>query len=145
MDDEARRLIEASDYLTLATADQDGLPWATPVWFAHDPDLTRFFWVSKPRARHSVNIAERAETALSVFDSRSPIGQGQGVYVEATSRRLEGDEAAAGIATFSARSVERGGVAWSAEDVAADAALRLYEARVGRAWILDGFDQRVPA
>ena len=30
----ARSIIQANRYLTLATADQDGLPWASPVWFA---------------------------------------------------------------------------------------------------------------
>jgi predicted pyridoxine 5'-phosphate oxidase superfamily flavin-nucleotide-binding protein len=31
---EARRIVSENSYLTLATADADGTPWANPVWFA---------------------------------------------------------------------------------------------------------------
>ena len=29
-------IIDAARYMVLATADEDGLPWASPVWFAPD-------------------------------------------------------------------------------------------------------------
>ena len=45
----ARRIIDAHVYMTLATADAQGRPWASPVWFAHE-DHTRFVWVSRPDA-----------------------------------------------------------------------------------------------
>lgn len=45
-------IVEANAFMTLATADADGLPWATPVWFAH-VDCAEFLWVSRPEARHS--------------------------------------------------------------------------------------------
>ena len=41
-----------------AVADEAGLPWASPVWFA-SVDLREFFWVSSPDARHSRNLAVR--------------------------------------------------------------------------------------
>jgi predicted pyridoxine 5'-phosphate oxidase superfamily flavin-nucleotide-binding protein len=31
---DAHAILEANQYLTLATADAAGRPWATPVWFA---------------------------------------------------------------------------------------------------------------
>ena len=31
-----RSIVDGSWYLTLATADASGKPWASPVWFAHD-------------------------------------------------------------------------------------------------------------
>jgi hypothetical protein len=31
----AREIIDANRYLTLAGADDDGRPWAAPVWYAH--------------------------------------------------------------------------------------------------------------
>ncbi len=34
LDAHARDLIEANRYLTLATADADGRPWVSPVYFA---------------------------------------------------------------------------------------------------------------
>lgn len=64
----ARALIDRSQYLTLATGDAAGRPWVSPVWFAHE-DYREFLWVSRPDARHSLNIEARAAVALVVFDS----------------------------------------------------------------------------
>jgi hypothetical protein len=51
-----RAIIDAHQYMTLATADAHGTPWASPVWCATD-DYREFFWVSSPAARHSHNLA----------------------------------------------------------------------------------------
>ena len=36
-----RAIVDAARYLTLATADHAGRPWASPVWFAHGPTAVR--------------------------------------------------------------------------------------------------------
>ena len=41
----ARTVLDDTCYAVLATADADGAPWVTPVWFAHD-DLDRLYWLS---------------------------------------------------------------------------------------------------
>ncbi len=46
--------------MTLGTADEGGTPWVSPVWYAPD-GYTEFLWVSDPEARHSRNLAARAE------------------------------------------------------------------------------------
>jgi len=79
---EARAIIDANAYLTLATADGDGVPWASPVWFAHDA-YAAFVWVSRPDARHSRNIGVRPEVGIVVFDSTVSPGAAQAVYAEA--------------------------------------------------------------
>ena len=43
----ARAIIDSSRYLTLGTADESGLPWVSPVWYAPD-GYREFFWVSAP-------------------------------------------------------------------------------------------------
>ncbi len=100
-----RAIIDASLYMVLGTADRSGAPWVSPVYFA--PDGYRdFLWVSKPGARHSINIAARADVSIVVFDSSVPIGHGQGVYMAAVAEKLAGDEAGRderGIETFSRR------------------------------------------
>ena len=35
-DDIARAILDAGTYVVLATANADGVPWASPVWFADD-------------------------------------------------------------------------------------------------------------
>ena len=80
---QARAIIEANAYMTLATADGEGLPWATPVWYAPESHLS-LLWISRPEARHSVNLARRPELGIAIFDSRQPAGTGHGVYMGAT-------------------------------------------------------------
>jgi len=142
----ARDLIEASRYLVLATADAWGRPWSSPVYFAHI-GFTEFFWVSSPEVTHSRNIAIRPEVSIVIFDSRAPIGTGQGVYVSAIAELLEDGETARGIEAFSRRSVSHGGPEWTSEDVRSGAGLRLYRATAGSHSMLakDGQpDHRVP-
>jgi predicted pyridoxine 5'-phosphate oxidase superfamily flavin-nucleotide-binding protein len=47
----ARRIIDANSYATLATADADGRPWATPVWFAERDRTVRCGITACRRAR----------------------------------------------------------------------------------------------
>ncbi|HEU5384379.1 MAG TPA: pyridoxamine 5'-phosphate oxidase family protein [Streptosporangiaceae bacterium] len=86
----AADLIEASRYLVLATADETGRPWSSPVYFAH-LGFTEFFWVSSPDVTHSRNIAVRPEVGIVVFDSQAAIGTGQGAYMSAVAALVEGD------------------------------------------------------
>lgn len=139
----ARQLIESVQYMTLATSDEAGVPWASPVWFAHD-EYARFLWVSKPDARHSKNLATRPEAGIAIFDSTVPMGTGQAVYVETTVERLEGEDEQGGIDAFSARSEASGGPAWSVDDIRPPAPLRLYRATATATYVLGANDERVP-
>lgn len=141
--DAARRVIDANSYLTLATADSAGRPWATPVWFA-EHDLREFLWISRLETRHSRNIAERAEVALAVFDSNVPVGSAIAVYVDAVAAEVSDDDRAAALEVFNARSEARGLRAWKASDVTGFAPHRLYRAIATQAWVLDEDEQRVP-
>jgi nitroimidazol reductase NimA-like FMN-containing flavoprotein (pyridoxamine 5'-phosphate oxidase superfamily) len=125
----AHGIIEASRYLVLATADAEGRPWSTPVYFAH-AGCREFFWVSSPEAVHSRNIAVRPEVGIVVFDSSAEIGTGQGVYVSAVAEELvEGAEKA--LEVFSQRSLLHGGRVWTLDDVRGDSGMRLYRAVAG--------------
>jgi pyridoxine/pyridoxamine 5'-phosphate oxidase len=127
---EARRILAATTYLVLATADPSGRPWATPVWFAAR-DLAELVWISRPDTRHSVNIAARPAVGITVFDSTVPVGAAAAFYAEAEA--AEADPAA--LAVFNARAREQGIGEWSEEDVTGR--FRLYSARPTRAWVLD--------
>ena len=139
----ARAVIDANLYLVLATADPDGRPWASPVYFAPD-GYRSFFWVSRPGARHSRNLAARSEVGIVVFDSSAPIGTGRGVYVSADARELVADERDEAIEIFSRRSLAHGGNAWTIEDVQPPAALRLFRADALEQYVLTAGDERVP-
>ena len=142
-----RSIVDASLYMVLGTADADGRPWASPVYFAVD-DYTEFFWVSSPEVTHSRNLAARPELSIVVFDSGAPIGTGQAVYMSAVAEQLAGAEMERGIAIFSRRSLEHGGREWTPADVLDPSPIRLYGAVASAHFMLDksgegpGYDHR---
>jgi len=141
--EKGRAIVDATLYMVLATADRDGRPWASPVYFAPS-SYREFFWVSRPDARHSLNIAARPEVSIVVFDSSVPIGTGGGVYVSALAGEIVGDEREHGIGVFSRRSVAHGGDEWAVDDVTEPAHLRLFRASAEEQYVLDARDRRVP-
>ena len=58
----ARSIIDSNFYMTLGTADGDGQPWVSPVYYAPE-GYAGFYWVSSPEATHSRNIAAHPEEA----------------------------------------------------------------------------------
>jgi nitroimidazol reductase NimA-like FMN-containing flavoprotein (pyridoxamine 5'-phosphate oxidase superfamily) len=141
--DEARQIIDANPYLTLATADGDGRPWASPVWFAHDA-YAEFLWMSRPGARHSRNVAARPEIGFVVFDSTVVPGTAQALYVDAVAEEVGADEVESAIAAYSARSEAQGIRPWRIADVVGSAARhRLYRARARSCSLLSGGDRRI--
>jgi nitroimidazol reductase NimA-like FMN-containing flavoprotein (pyridoxamine 5'-phosphate oxidase superfamily) len=136
-------IIDANRYMTLATADPAGLPWASPVWYA-SPDHREFFWVSSPQARHSANIATRPQIAIVIFDSHQLVGTGQAVYMSGLAEAVPDHEIDRGIATFSHVSETHGGAVWNRADVEAPARHRLYRATAFEHFVLSATDERVP-
>jgi hypothetical protein len=139
----ARAIVDASSYMTLSTADADGRPWVSPVWFAHEQYET-FFWMSQPGARHSHNIAARCDVAIVIFDSTVSPNRRNAVYFEAAAARVPDGELADAVAVYAARSVARGLETLDPEEVRGDASWRLYRARASATYVLeDDHDRRV--
>jgi general stress protein 26 len=131
----ARAIVDEIAFMTLATVDAAGRPWASPVWFAH-ADYEDFLWVSRPDTRHSQNLAANPEIAIVIFDSRTPIDTGRGVYLEAKAGQVHDDAEIERItAIFSDASVAQGGSGWTAAEVREPASLRPYRARVSTAFL----------
>jgi uncharacterized protein YhbP (UPF0306 family) len=139
----ARGIIDANRYLTCATADERGVPWASPVWYA-EADYREFFWVSAPEARHSRNIALRPQVALVIFDSTMLPGNTQAVYMAAVAVELSHFDLDRALTIFNRRSVDQGLRAWTLDDLRAPARHRLYCATASQHFVLSARDERVP-
>jgi uncharacterized protein YhbP (UPF0306 family) len=142
----ARTVLDNTCYAVLATADADGVPWATPVWFAHD-DLDRLYWLSWPGSRHSQLIEQRPEIALTVFDSNAVPNQGTAFYATARARRCPDAQLDDGLAVVNRRSSAQGIGEFTRERISGGSRLRLYVAEITQAWVLDqdsDVDQRAP-
>ena len=87
----ARDVIDTNHYMVLGTADPDGRPWVSPVYFTPERYGT-LYWASSPQARHSRNIAGRPEVSVVIFDSRAPIGGAEAVYMSARAEQVPDDE-----------------------------------------------------
>jgi hypothetical protein len=139
----ARRLVEGNRYMTLATADADGRPWVTPVWYAPEwPEA--LLWISRPDTRHSQNLAVRPELAIVVFDSTVPVGGAEALYLDARAEQLSGAEMERGMAVFSAHSLAGGAGSFGVEHVSGDGPFRLYRATVLDRFVLGPGDRRLP-
>lgn len=95
--DDVLKILFDSSFMTLATADDEGVPWATPVEFVCDEEL-RFYWTSLADSRHSKNVQTNPRAALSIYDSTQTPGvraEAQGLYAEGAVVELVPEELAA--------------------------------------------------
>jgi nitroimidazol reductase NimA-like FMN-containing flavoprotein (pyridoxamine 5'-phosphate oxidase superfamily) len=127
------RLLGEHQYLVLGTADGDGRPWVTPVFYTAD-DEHRVLWVSAPDSRHSRNIAARPEVAITIYDTHSPIGEAEALYLGSTAECVAGDARVAALAVLNSRlpaSHQLG-----TEDLEPPGPLQVYQAAITRHFVL---------
>ncbi|MEV6412650.1 pyridoxamine 5'-phosphate oxidase family protein [Kribbella sp. NPDC051718] len=140
----ARRIIHANNYLTLATTDHTGHPWASPVYFTPDSGID-FYWVSRPDSRHSLNLTTRPEVAIVIFNSQLPVFHAEAVYLTAHAEQVNDGDLPHCTALYRRRHPDL--TTFTPEHLQAPNLLRLYRARAVEASVLlddDGPDSRVP-
>lgn len=74
----ARKIIKDNIYMTIATADENGTPWATPLFYAIDGSYS-FYFISQLASLHSENILKDPSVSFAIFDSHQKEGSGNGV------------------------------------------------------------------
>ncbi len=138
----ARAIIDANLYLTLGTADPDGRPWTTPVYFSPAGDK-EFYWVSDTDAVHSRHLADRPQVSIVIFDSTVAPYHGRAVYAVGEAREVPGSELDRALQAYP-RADPRGATAVTREDVTGPAPYRLYRATVSDMWVLCPREPRQP-
>lgn len=83
----ALKILNDIQYATIATSDEKGEPWNTPVYCAFGED-NNIYWSSHPESQHSRNIAVNSKVFIVIYNSIAPEGDGVGVYLRATSEAL---------------------------------------------------------
>jgi general stress protein 26 len=76
----ATRILNTSLYAVIATVNEDGTPWNSPVFFCRD-DQFALYWASTLASRHSQNILRNNKVHIVIFDPNASWGQGKGVYL----------------------------------------------------------------
>jgi general stress protein 26 len=89
----AKAILDAINYITVATASNDGQPWNTPVaGFHFDNDYT-LYWASWQDNQHSQNIRANGKAFVVVYDSTPESGQpSAGVYVQGKAFELTDEQ-----------------------------------------------------
>jgi hypothetical protein len=90
----AKSILGKIQYINLATVNEDGSPWNTPVSAAHDDQLN-FFWGSSPDNVHSDNIRRDGRVFVTIYDSTVPEGTGEGLYLIGRAEELGPEEGTA--------------------------------------------------
>ncbi len=128
-------IIDTIEYLTIATVCPDGTPWNSPVYTVYDSDLN-FYWKSWVENQHSQNVAHNGDVFLVLYDSRSPAGTGEGVYIQAKACVVEEEEERHKAHLLLKR---RAGSSFSSYDTFVEANVRrVYKAVPQKIWMNDG-------
>ena len=139
LDAVARSIVDTNRFMALGTADESGMPWVSPVWYA-TLSYREYVWVSRPGARHSRNLAQRPQVAIAIYDSHRP-GGWSAFYMTAVAEELEHVDDA--LDSFNRRSEAQGLRAWSRAEVVPPGEFRLYSATATEQFVLDDHDARL--
>jgi len=120
----ARDVIESNRYVVLGTAQPDGHPRVSPVYFNHH-EHRALYWVSSPDSQHSHNIAADPRVNAVVFDSSVPSPQTRAVYLTGTAVEVPEGNLVEEVPRAFAH-VREGARAFTVEEVSGDGDLRLY-------------------
>ena len=90
--------------------------------------------MSSPDSRHSRNIAARPGVAITVFDTRAPIGQAEAIYLEATAGLVDDHAQLVAVELLNTRLPT--GQQLGPDDLGPAGPLRVYQANVTRHYVL---------
>lgn len=123
-------ILSSNLYCTLATVCEDGSPWASPVFFAHQEN--KIIWWSGKNAVHSKNIVREGKVFIAVFDSQASEGKGRGMYIQAAAKMIEDEnEIKEAISIYTAKSRV---FKPTLEDSSGDAPTRFFRATIQKTW-----------
>lgn len=90
MSSEVSEIVKNIRYAAIATVDDKGQPWNSPVMVHFDDDLN-MYWDSWVKNQHSLNIERNEQIFIVVYDSTKKPGTAlrSGVYIQARAHKIE--------------------------------------------------------
>ena len=83
MNDKAKAVLDAINYISIATVSGDGQPWNTPVARFHFNNDYTLYWASWQDNQHSKNIRANGKAFVVIYDSTPANNQpSEGVYMQ---------------------------------------------------------------
>jgi nitroimidazol reductase NimA-like FMN-containing flavoprotein (pyridoxamine 5'-phosphate oxidase superfamily) len=133
----AKEIIEKILYVTVATVDENGQPWNSPVYSAYDEDYN-FYWASWKDNQRSKNIRANSKVFLVIYDSTVPEGTGEGVYIQALATELADPDEISRASELLAKRKNKD--PRPAEQYLSEYPRRIYKAETVKAW-MNGSDE----
>lgn len=88
MSNEAREILNSNLFGTVATVNEDGSPWNSPIHVFSDEQAV--YWFSSEERQHSLNVARDPRVSLTLFST--DLSQGpKGVYINGPATKLDVD------------------------------------------------------
>ncbi len=81
-------LLREQSTLALATTDETGEPWVTPLYYIVDEELT-LFWLSSKASLHSINLSKLSRAAVTVYRHSESWRDIQGVQMRGSASRID--------------------------------------------------------
>jgi nitroimidazol reductase NimA-like FMN-containing flavoprotein (pyridoxamine 5'-phosphate oxidase superfamily) len=130
---QAHHILQTERFCTLATVDRAGFPWASPLLYGYDAELT-FYWSSAIASRHSVNLDEtQGRCAVTIFDSHASPGKIAGLFLTGTGELVPEDRVAQAMEHLFARMDQRPDR--TATDYLGESPRRFYRFQPSEIWI----------
>jgi hypothetical protein len=127
------QILQTERFLTLATVDRSGFPWASPLLYGYDAGLT-LYWSSAIASRHSVNLDQsQGRCAVTMFDSHASPGKIAGLFLTGYGELVPDDQVAQTMEHLLTRMDQRPNR--TAADYLGDSPRRFYQFQPKEIWI----------
>jgi uncharacterized protein YhbP (UPF0306 family) len=130
-DGKAKRVIEKNFFMTVSTADIDGSPWISPLYYAFDDSYT-FYWYSSKLTKHSGIITRNNRVAVTIFNSNLTENDLGGVFFTGKAYELDEKELSHALDVYFTRTFphdpdSKQQMIARPNDFLGDSALRMYK------------------
>lgn len=100
---QAVEILQHNRFCTLATVSPEGWPWASPLLYGYDSQLT-LYWSSAIVARHSIDLeTSEGRCAVTVYDSQASPGKVAGLFFQGVAQLVPEAEVAEAMRHLFAR------------------------------------------
>jgi uncharacterized protein YhbP (UPF0306 family) len=130
---QAHQILQTERFCTLATVDQSGCPWASPLLYGYDAALT-LYWSSAIASRHSINLQQtQGRCAVTMFDSHASPGAIAGLFLTGLADQVPDDQVPQAMEHLFVRMDRR--PHRTAADYLGDSPRRFYQFQPREVWI----------
>jgi nitroimidazol reductase NimA-like FMN-containing flavoprotein (pyridoxamine 5'-phosphate oxidase superfamily) len=123
-----KHVIDRNTVMVIATTDDNGLPWISPVFFNYDTNYN-FYWTSYRQTLHASYLRTRPKVALVIIGTAEDGGGNFGIYIKAEAHELS-DQAiiSSAIPVMQQRPQEEKYIIKTIDDVTGTSPWRIYKA-----------------